>query len=83
MGSWVRCKCDELVHTNMFCGTGISLIVEEDYLEEERPTKTAEDFISELVVARNRLLECSNCSRIIILDEKNNDTKFYKLEENS
>jgi hypothetical protein len=83
MGSWVRCKCEELVHTNMFCGTGISLIVEEGYLDEERPNKSAEDFISELVVTRSRLLECGNCKRIIVLDERNNEIKYYKLEDNA
>jgi hypothetical protein len=83
MSSWVKCKCEQLVHTNLFCGTGISLIVEEDFLDEERPNMSAEDFISELVVTRNRLLQCQNCSRIIVLDEHKNEIKYYKLEENA
>lgn len=83
MGSWVRCKCEGLVHTNIFCGTDISLIVEEDFLDEERPNKSTEEFIAELVVTRNRLLICSNCKRIIIFDEKNNQKTYYKLEENA
>lgn len=80
MSSWVRCKCDQLVHTNMFCGTGISLIVEEDYLDEERRDKSAEDLITEMLVTRNRLLECKNCNRVIILDDRNGVTKFYAPE---
>jgi hypothetical protein len=63
MSSWVKCKCEQLVHTNLFCGTGISLIVEEDFLDEERPNMSAEDFISELVVTRNdvaRLFRTNN-----------------------
>jgi hypothetical protein len=83
MSSWVKCKCDQLVHANLFCRTGISLIVEEDFLDEERPNMSAEDFISELVVTRNRLLQCQNCSRIIVLDEHKNEIKYYKLEENA
>jgi hypothetical protein len=67
----------------LFCGTGISLIVEEDFLDEERSNMSAEDFISELVVTRNRLLQCQNCSRIIVLDEHKNEIKYYKLEENA
>jgi len=81
MGSWVRCKCEQLVHKNMFCGTGISLIVEENYLDEPRPNKSAEDLISEMVLTRKMLLECKNCNRIIVLNESSNELKFYKFEE--
>ncbi len=80
MSSWVRCKCGQLVHTNMFCGTGISLIVEEDYLDEERPGKSAEDLVSEMVITRTRLLVCNNCNRIIVLDDRNGIIKFYAPE---
>lgn len=65
----------------MFCGTGISLIVEEDFLDEGKSNKSAEDFISELVVTRNLLLQCKNCNRLIVLDEHKNETKYYTLEE--
>ena len=83
MGSWIKCQCGELVHKNMFCGTDVSLVVEEDYLDEERPDLSAEEFISGMVVTRKRLLECKNCNRIIILDEKNDTTKYYVFEKNA
>ena len=83
MGSWVRCKCNQLVHKNLFCGTGISLIVEEDYLDESRPTQSAEDLISEMIRTRKMLLECTNCNRIMVLDELRGEVKFYQPEQNA
>jgi len=69
MGSWIRCKCDHLVHKNLFCGTGISLVVTEEFLDKERPNETAEDIVSEMIRNSEMLLECSNCGRIIVLKE--------------
>lgn len=69
MGSWMRCKCNQLVHKNLFCGTGISLVVTEDFLDVERPNATAEDLTSEIILSSERLLKCANCGRIILLKE--------------
>lgn len=73
MGSWIRCKCDHLVHKNLFCGTGISLIVTEDFLDTERPDETAENLVSEMIQQSEMLLECSNCGRMIVLRETKNE----------
>jgi hypothetical protein len=80
MGSWIKCKCDALVHKNLFCGTGISLIASEEFLDEMRPKQTAEELVSEMIKDLPSLLECSNCKRLIVLDEQNNSIKFYELE---
>jgi hypothetical protein len=69
MGSWIRCKCNQLVHKNLFCGTGISLLVTEDFLDVERSNTTAEELTSEIVLSSELLLKCTNCGRIMLLKE--------------
>ena len=75
MGSWIRCKCNQLVHKNLFCGTGISLVLTEDFLDVERPNTTAEDLTSEIVLSSEMLLKCANCGRIILLKETKDTTE--------
>ncbi|AEG70028.1 hypothetical protein RSPO_c02735 [Ralstonia solanacearum Po82] len=48
MGSWIRCKCDQLVHKNLFCGTGISVLATEAFLDAHHDKKSANDLISDL-----------------------------------
>jgi hypothetical protein len=47
----------------------MSLVVTEDFLDIERSGQTADDLISEIIRVSERLLRCSNCGRIIILNE--------------
>lgn len=79
MGSWIRCRCDHLVHKNLFCGTGISLVITEKFLDKERPSETAEDLVSEMIRSSEMLLKCSNCGRVIILKETIDefDVRFF------
>jgi len=69
MGSWVRCKCKQLVHKNLFCGTGISLLVSEEFLDIDRSNATYDSLVTEIVVTSRKLLECQVCGRIIIVRE--------------
>jgi hypothetical protein len=84
MGSWIRCKCGNSVHKNLFCGTGISLIVTEDFLDADRADMSSEDFISELISASEMQLKCSNCGRMIFVRETKEeiDVRFYVRDEN-
>ena len=79
MGSWIRCKCDHLVHKNLFCGTGIALIATEDFLDLERPRGSVDDLISDLISSSDLLLECKNCGRLIVVRENSEvfDVHFY------
>ena len=83
MGSWIRCKCDQLVHKNLFCGTGISLVVTEDFLDIERSTETADDLISEITHKSEMLLKCSHCGRLILLNETKEscEIRFFLPDE--
>jgi hypothetical protein len=80
MGSWIRCKCEQLVHKNLFCGTGISLLVTEDSLDFDRPDRTAEDLIDEIIANSEMLLRCASCGRIILLKETKDtfDVRFFR-----
>lgn len=79
MSSWLRCRCGNLVHTNLFCGTGISVLVGEERLDEERTGQSAEEFISEMIQSCNQLLHCRNCGRLIVVDGR--VARFYALDE--
>lgn len=83
MGSWVRCKCDQLVHKNLFCDTGISLLVSEEFLDVERPGLTADKLISEIVATSEMLLKCANCGRIILIkeDAHASDVRFFAPDD--
>jgi hypothetical protein len=65
MGSWIRCKCNALVHKNLFCNTGISVLITENFLDIKRPDSTAEDLVSEIIANSELLLNCTNCGRLI------------------
>lgn len=84
MGSWVRCKCDELVHKNWFCGTGVSLVASEDALDlPDGNAMSAHQLVDKLFAESDMLLRCWNCSRIILLNERGGEfvVKFFAPEE--
>jgi hypothetical protein len=78
MGSWVRCKCDGLLHRNLFAGTGVSIVATEEFLALDRPKASADDLVSELVRTGERLLRCRTCGRIVLLNETTEDIRFFK-----
>jgi hypothetical protein len=83
MGSWVKCKCNRLVHKNLFCGTGISLIVTEEFLDADRPEGSSSDLVSEIIMSSERLLKCKNCGRLIVLKEDKDscEVMFFRPEQ--
>ncbi|MGE8499634.1 MAG: hypothetical protein ACN6O6_19190 [Pseudomonas sp.] len=83
MGSWIRCKCDALVHKNLFCGTGVSLAVSEETLDISDPETPAEQLISKIIYDSEMLLKCENCGRIMLLKETREEftLRFYQLEQ--
>jgi len=83
VGSWVRCKCDQLVHKNLFCGTGISLLATEEFLDDDHVAKSAGDLISDLIRRSELLLTCWNCGRKILVREIKDvfEVRFFKPEQ--
>ena len=82
MGSWLTCQCGNLIHKNLFCGTGISIAVTEDFLNQECQNIPAQDLISQMILQMDWLLQCKTCGRLIILNEKENGKlEFYRKED--
>jgi len=72
-----------LVHKNIFCGASISLVVTEDFLDIDRSNVTADDLTSEIILKSVKLLKCTNCGRLIFLNEtkETHEIHFYLPDE--
>ena len=82
MGSWLTCQCGSLIHKNLFCGTGISIAVTEDFLDQDCQNTLAQDLISQMILQMDWLLKCKTCGRLVILNEKENGKlEFYRKED--
>ena len=83
MVSWLKCKCGNPIHKNLFCGTGISLLATEEFLDKYRKEQSAEGFISELILRSSMLLKCKSCGRLVVLKEgkDTNSVEFYVPEK--
>ena len=67
MGSWLTCHCGALLHTNMFSGTGISVLATEEFLDAPRTDNNLDGFVTELIAGAPKLLTCKSCGRIVVL----------------
>lgn len=83
MGSWLTCRCGGLLHTNMFCGTGISVLASEEFLDASHEEKTRDEFIAAMISDSPKLLHCKSCGRIVILKFLNGEAqvKSYVPED--
>jgi hypothetical protein len=82
MSSWLKCKCGQLIHKNLFCGTGISLVVTEEFLHDEHIHQAVDSFVDSLIISSSMLLKCKACGRLVILKERpqNDLVEFYMPE---
>lgn len=69
MGSWVRCKCGQLIHKNLFCDTGIALAVSEEFLDQVCEGESVCDLVSKIILESKRILKCQSYGRLAILRE--------------
>lgn len=76
MGSWLTCRCGALLHTNLFCATGISVLVSEEFLDAPRDGKELEDFVTEMIVGSPKMLHCKSCERIVVLQFQNGEAQI-------
>ncbi len=61
---------------NMFCGTGISVLASEEFLDAPREGKNLEDFLTEMIVGSPKMLNCKTCGRIVVLRYKNGEAQI-------
>lgn len=66
MGSWIRCLCGGLIHTNMFTGTHICQLIEDsDYDAIEDPVD--QDKLSDLFFKKGvTVYRCLSCGRLLV-----------------
>ncbi|NOK62520.1 MAG: hypothetical protein GFH27_549333n8 [Chloroflexi bacterium AL-W] len=69
MSSWVTCKCGKLLHKNLFCGACVSVVVPEQFLDEDYSGITAEEFINNLIIKNDVMVKCGDCGRVLIVHD--------------
>ena len=82
MASWIRCRCGELVYTNLFSGADVySLILDSDYDAVQRPAD--DDAFSRLFLSGREVFRCKVCRRLIVYWDKGEQgaATFYSEEQ--
>jgi hypothetical protein len=69
MGSWIKCCCGSLLHTNLFAGSGVAFVIPEQLMDTEF---SSVDELKDAIILREsrKLLACKNCGRILIENEE-------------
>ncbi len=62
MASWMRCECGNLIHTNLFSGTKVYLLIRDDEFDALPEPLTSREFIR----AARTVLHCSRCGRLAV-----------------
>ena len=80
MGSWIICLCGGLIHTNMFCGTHISRLIEDSaYDAIEDPVDR--DKLADLFFNNGATVyRCLQCGRILVEWDNKSAPTFYLPE---
>jgi hypothetical protein len=68
MGSGIQCECGGLVHTNIFAGAHIGLVIYDDEYDQLGDVLTGEELHRELFVRFKQLLSCKQCGRLFLED---------------
>ncbi len=82
MGSWIRCLCGGLIHTNMFTGTHICRLIEDsDYDAIEDPVDR--DKLEGLYFKKGvTVYRCLSCGRLLVeWDDDKGGPTFYLPEQ--
>ena len=83
MGSWVICLCGNRLHTNLFSGAGISLVVPEAWADQGFEGMDADRIIDSLILASGIQIHCPRCSRMLLVNDGDGSrrVRFYSPEE--
>lgn len=60
----------------MFCGTGISVLASEEFLDSPREGMKLDDFVSELIADSPKMLSCKSCERVVVLRFHNGEAQI-------
>jgi hypothetical protein len=80
MGSWIRCKCGYLIHTNLFAGEDVfQLIRDSDYDSVEDPVDREK--LSDLFFRKGiPVYLCKGCGRLLVEWDGQGVPGFYLPE---
>jgi hypothetical protein len=76
MSSWLKCTCGKTLHTNLFAGAPLSILVPEAALNRDLGVATATALVAELVLAHPHVIECKACRRLHVRDQQ--DKSLYR-----
>jgi hypothetical protein len=79
MGSWLKCDCGHLIHTNMFCGANVYRLIRDDEFDELAENAPPEEFRN-LFFSGREVFHCKNCGRLIVQWEKGGKLSVYVEE---
>ncbi len=89
MGSWIKCLCGMLIHTNMFCGTPVYMLVKDsdydalDNNEEPEAWNKAIDRskVEDLFLHKGTpVYQCTHCGRLVVEWKQELGPMFYLPE---
>lgn len=69
MSSWLVCDCGRQVHKNLFSGANVRVALDEEFLDRDFESRSAEDLVAELLLKCDLVLTCRDCGRLYLVDE--------------
>ena len=79
MSSWLRCDCGHVLHTNLFAGAGVFLLIlDEDFDRLTEPCDTTQ--IDHLFARGRPVYRCTQCGRLYVQWERGGKLTMYLPE---
>ena len=79
MSSWLRCDCGNLIHTNLFTGTGIfKLVLDEDFDRLVEPFDA--EAVHDLFWHGHTVYRCRPCGRLYVQWARGGELTVYLPE---
>ncbi|WP_444933443.1 hypothetical protein [Microbulbifer sp. JTAC008] len=75
MSSWVICLCGDKINKNLFAGSGWSLVVPEEVIDNEAVT---ESDIQQIIVQSKIEKVCPSCGCLIVVNDQSDTVQFFK-----
>lgn len=66
MGSWIVCSCSARIHKNLFTGTGVCVLVADEYLDQIPSEGSANEAMDVVIVKGEVVVQCKQCGRLYI-----------------
>jgi hypothetical protein len=76
MSSWLRCDCGHTLHTNLFAGAGVFMLIRDEDFDKlgESPDAAA---LRDLFVRSHVVYRCPQCGRLYVRWERGGEVTAY------